>query len=1061
MEILNYLNKIQNYFHTGISTEHTYRNDLQNLIACMKKDISVINEPKHQKCGAPDFIIQIKDIPIGYAETKDIGTNLDKTEKSEQLERYISALDNFILTDYLEFRFFLFGKKVRQIKIGEVIDGKIKLFSENYDLLKKQLIEFCSFKGQTIKSSQKLAGIMAQKARLMKDVIFKIVSESSEKNTLKNQLDSIRQVLITNLGEKAFSDIYAQTIAYGLFAARLNDSTLSDFSRQEALFLVPKTNPFLRQLFTYVAGPELDERVVWIVNDLADILRATDIKTIISDFGKIISQNDPFLHFYETFLSEYDEALRKLRGVYYTPEPVVNFIVRAVDEILTAEFKLDAGIADTGKIEIEIEKAGYSKRVKEKVHRVQILDPAAGTGAFLSEIVKQIYKKFENQKGVWNSYVENNLIPRLHGFEILMAPYTMCHLKIEMMLRQLGYQSCNTQQRLRVFLTNSLQEAHPDTGSLFTSWLANEANEANIVKRDTPVMVVLGNPPYSGHSANKGEWIEAKLDDYKKEPSGGKLQEKNPKWINDDYVKFIRFGELLIEKNNEGILAFINNHSFLDNPTFRGMRWHLLNTFDKIYIIDLHGNTKKKEICPDGSLDQNVFDIQQGVSINIFVKTSRKKKNELAEVYAFDLFGSRDYKSEFLLKHNLKNIKFKKLQFCPPQYYFTYKDFSSQKKFNKGFSINELFKINSVGIVTARDEFTIKFNSEDLKKSIADFLRTDDEIARIKFNLGKDAQDWTIKTAKNDLEKTWPNFKLITEINYRPFDTRYTYYTGNSKGFHCRARENVMRHFLNGPNLGLISIRRSRSPEPWREIFATNKIIAGATSISALDINYLFPLYLYPEFNLQRRLFGDSGYERIPNLNSEIIKRFSENLNLKFSNEKENSKNTFAPVDVFDYIYAILHSNGYREKYKEFLKTDFARVPYPADKKQFWHAVKFGAELRQLHLLESDKLKKFITAYPKNGDNVITRSIRQSDFEMTDLKKRLGRIWINDYQYFEGIPFNAWNYFIGGYQPAQKWLKDRRGKALTVEEIFYYQKIISALFETEKIINEIDHNLKI
>lgn len=1061
MAVLNYINQIQKKFCSGISTEHTYRNDLHNLIACMNKDIIVTNEPKHQKCGAPDFIIRIKDIPVGYAETKDIGTNLDKTEKSGQIKRYVSALDNFILTDYLEFRFFLFGKKVRQIKIGEVIDGKIKLFSENYDLLKNQLIEFCSFKGQTIKSSQKLAEIMAQKAGLMKDVIFKIVSESSEKNSLKEQLDSFRQILITNLGEKAFSDIYAQTIAYGLFAARLNDSTLSNFSRQEALFLVPKTNPFLRQLFTYVAGPELDERVVWIVNDLADILRAADIKTIISDFGKTNNQTDPFLHFYETFLREYDSSLRQLRGVYYTPAPAVNFITRAVDEILETEFKLERGIADASKIEIEVEKSGYGKKVKEKVHRVQILDPAAGTGAFLSEVIKLICRKIESQKGVWNSYVENDLIPRLHGFEILMAPYTMCHLKIEMILRELGYKANDSKQRLRVFLTNSLQEAHPDTDSLFTSWLAEEANEANIVKRDAPVMVVMGNPPYSGHSANKGEWIEKKLDDYKREADGGKLKEKNPKWINDDYVKFIRFGETLIEKNKEGILAFINNHSFIDNPTFRGMRAHLLKTFDKIFIIDLHGNSKKKEVCPDGGADQNIFDIQQGVCINIFVKTAKGKKNGLAEVYSFDLFGSREYKSEFLLKHNLRNIKFKKLQFCPPQYYFTYKDFTSQKKYCKGFSLNELFKINSVGIVTARDDFAIKFCPEELKKTIVEFLQTDDELARIRFKLGKDVRDWKIELAKKDIEKTGTNFKLITEINYRPFDTRYTYYTGNSKGFHCMPRVNVMRHFLNGPNLGLISIRRSRSPEQWREIFATNKIIAGATSISALDINYLFPLYLYPEFNLQRRLFGDSGYERIPNLNSEVIKRFSENLNLTFSNEKENSKNAFAPIDVFDYVYAVLHSNGYREKYKEFLKTDFARVPYPDDKKQFWPAVKLGTELRQLHLMESEKLKKFITAYPINGDNIITRQITKSDFEITNSKKQTGRLWINDYQYFEEVPFKVWNYYIGGYQPAQKWLKDRRGKALTVEEIFYYQKIISSLFETEKIINEIDHNLKI
>lgn len=1056
MIVKDYIYQIQKRFEAGICTEHSYRADLQNLLTSLVKEIDVINEPRRQQCGAPDYIIQKKEIPIGYIEAKDIGAALDKVEHSEQIKRYTGALDNLILTDYLEFRFFKSGEKTRTIKLGEIINNKINLFPDNNEIFKNLIIDFCGFQGQTIKSSQKLAKIMAQKARLMKDVIFNVVIDVTENNTLLEQLKSFRQVLITNLGEQAFSDIYAQTIAYGLFAARLNDLTVSNFSRQEALFLVPKSNPFLRQLFTYVAGPELDERVVWIVNDLADILKATDIKKIITDFGKTMRQNDPFLHFYETFLSEYDETLRKLRGVYYTPEPVVNFIVRAVDEILTTEFKLNNGISNDDKIEIEIKKTGYSKKVKEKVHRVQILDPSAGTGAFLSEVVKQIYKKIESQKGIWNSYVENDLIPRLNGFEILMAPYTMCHLKIDMMLRQLGYQPRDKQQRLRVFLTNSLQEAHPDTGSLFTSWLANEANEANIVKRDTPVMVVLGNPPYSGHSANKGEWIETKLQDYKKEPGGGKLQEKNPKWINDDYVKFIRFGELLIEKNKEGILAFINNHSFLDNPTFRGMRWHLLNTFDKIYIIDLHGNTKKKEICPDGSIDQNVFDIQQGVSINIFVKTSNKKKKGLAEVFTFDLFGNRDYKSEFLFSHNLKNIKFKKLHFQPPQYYFVQKDWTAKKKYDKGFSIQELFNVNSVGIVTARDEFTIKYTPEDLKQTITEFMNTEDEIARIKFKLGKDAQDWKIKFAKNDLKRTGPNFKFITEISYRPFDTRYTYYTGNSKGFHCRTRENVMKHFLNGPNVGLITIRRSRNLDPWREVFVTNKIIAGATAISSLDINYLFPLYLYPDFDIQHKLFGETGHTRTPNLNSDIINNMSEKLDLKFTNEKENTRNTFAPIDAFDYIYAILHSTKYRIKYQEFLKTDFPCIPYPSNKNIFRTLVKFGSKLRQLHLLESPKSKKIITTYPQNGNNVITRSIGKSDFEITDIKKGLGRIWINDEQYFDNIPLCTWTSYIGGYQPAQKWLKDRNQKELQVDDIFYYQKIIVSLYETEKIISQIN-----
>jgi len=416
---------------------------------------------------------------------------------------------------------------------------------------------------------------------------------------------------------------YCFTNPYGMFAARLHDTTLEDFTRQEAAELIPKSNPFLRKLFGYVAGPDIDERIKRTVDNLADVFRATNVEELLKNFGKSTQTNDPIIHFYETFLSEYDPKLRKSRGVWYTPEPVVNFIVRAVDDILKTEFNLPQGLADTSKTKIKVPEQGSTKLVEKEVHKVQILDPATGTGTFLSEVVKLIYNKnFKNLQGVWSSYVEEHLIPRLNGFEILMASYSMAHLKLDMLLRETGYKPTRD-QRFNIYLTNSLEEHHPDTGTLFSNWLSTEANDANHIKRDTPVMCVIGNPPYSGESSNKGKWIMDLMEDYKKEPGGKqKLQERNPKWINDDYVKFLRYGQYYIEKNGEGILAFINPHGFLDNPTFRGMRWNLLKTYDKIYTIDLHGNSKKKEVSPDGSPDVNVFDIMQGVSINLFVKTS-------------------------------------------------------------------------------------------------------------------------------------------------------------------------------------------------------------------------------------------------------------------------------------------------------------------------------------------------------------------------------------------------------------------------------------------------------
>lgn len=589
MSLDDYLKQVKQRLKTGISTEHSYRSDLQVLLNNLVKGITVTNEPKRQKCGAPDYIIQKKEVPIGYIEAKDIGIDLDKTEKSDQMKRYLASLDNLVLTDYLEFRFYRYASRVAKIKIASFDNNKFITYPENFDSLTTYLDNFCGFTGQTIKSAEKLAKMMAQKARMMEQVLHNAVKNDEEDNTLKDQLEAFRHILIHDLDEKTFADIYAQTIAYGLFAARLCDETLEDFSRQEARELIPRTNPFLRNLFDYVSGAQLDERVVWIVDDLCEIFRATDLREILADFGKSTGQNDPFLHFYETFLAEYDPKLRKSRGVYYTPEPVVNFIVRAVDDILKTEFDLPKGLADTSKIKIKRKLEGTAtKRGKDiykevEVHKVQILDPATGTGTFLAETVKQIYTKFKGQEGLWSSYVENDLIPRLNGFEILMASYTMCHLKLEMLLKETGYKpkEDKAQPRIKVYLTNSLEEVHPDTGTLFASWLARESIESNYVKRDTPVMCIIGNPPYSVSSTNKNDWIGNLIADYKKN-----LNEKSYNSLSDDYVKFIRYGQSLVEKNGSGILAYISNNSFVDGIVFRQMRKHLLECFDKIYILD-------------------------------------------------------------------------------------------------------------------------------------------------------------------------------------------------------------------------------------------------------------------------------------------------------------------------------------------------------------------------------------------------------------------------------------------------------------------------------------------
>ncbi|QXP71149.1 N-6 DNA methylase [Polaribacter sp. R2A056_3_33] len=1060
MTIENYIDNLNQRYTLGNATEHTFRGDLQQLLETLLPDIRATNEPKRQKCGAPDYILTKKEIPVGFIEAKDIGDKdllgKKKTGNKEQFDRYKASLSNLIFTDYIDFHIYRDSELITKIAIAEVVDNQIKPLPENFETFTNLIKDFTTHISQSIKSSKRLAEMMAGKARLLSDVIEKALNsdnEHLEDSTLKEQMTAFKEILIHDITPKGFADVYAQTIAYGLFAARLHDPTLDTFSRQEAAELIPKSNPFLRKLFGYIAGADIDDRIKWIVDNLAEIFLACNVEEILKNYGKSTKMEDPIIHFYETFLAEYDPKLRKARGVWYTPAPVVNFIVRAVDDILKTEFDLPQGLADSSKTTVKVKtdianknfKSGY-KEVDKEVHKVQVLDPATGTGTFLAEVIKHVHKKFKGQEGIWSSYAENNLLPRLNGFELLMASYAMAHLQIDLLLRETGFKATRN-QRTKIYLTNSLEEYHPDTGTLFANWLSSEANEANHIKRDTPVMCIIGNPPYSGESANKGDWIMSLMDDYKKEPGGKvKLKERNPKWINDDYVKFLRYGQHFIEKNGTGVLAFINPHGFLDNPTFRGMRWNLLKTYDKIYTIDLHGNSKKKETAPDGSADVNVFDIMQGVSINIFIKTGKKKTNELGKVFHYDLFGKRDFKYDFLNDNSIKNIDFTELPNIAPDYYMVQKDFESQGKYNKGICLTDLFILNNVGIVTSRDSFVIDENKQTLVNRIKDFfiLESDEILNNYKLRENK---TWKINKVKQK-EKQFET-ECIKSISYRPFDNRFIYYNNS---FIERTRLEVMQHLQKEPNLAIAVKRQSKLDFSY--IFITNRLTESCLFESAYANNSTLPLYLYPEQTNQQTT--ENSPERIPNLNLEIIKEISKKLELTFTNEKEQTKNTFAPIDILDYIYAVLHSPTYREKYKEFLKIDFPRVPYPKDQATFWQLVKLGKEIREIHLLESETVENYITSYPETGDNIITRKLTKTNIGYEPITETLGKVWINDTQYFNNVPLVAWEFYIGGYQPAQKWLKDRKDRELSFEDILHYQKIIVALSETHRLMQEID-----
>ena len=803
MTLDQYVGHLNAKYKLGNATEHTFRGLLEQLLESIVPEIRATNEPKRQQCGAPDYILTKKEIPVGFIEAKDIGdkdlSGLKKTGNKEQFDRYKNSLNNLIFTDYIDFHLYNDGIFITKIAIAEIQNASIIAKPENFLAFTNLIKDFCSTVSQTIKSPKKLAEMMAGKARLLSDVIeLSLLSDenNSQDSTLKDQMNAFKEILIHDITPKGFADVYAQTIAYGMFAARLHDPTLPTFSRQEASELIPKSNPFLRKLFGYIAGPDLDDRIKWIVDSLVEIFLACDVADILKNYGKSTKMEDPIIHFYETFLSEYDPKLRKARGVWYTPKPVVNFIIRAVDDILKTEFDLPQGLADNSKTKIKINQQG--KTIEQEVHKVQILDPATGTGTFLAEVVKHIHAKFKGQQGVWSNYVETHLLPRLNGFELLMASYAMAHLQMDLLLTETGFKPTKD-QRFKIYLTNSLEESHPDTGTLFANWLSSEANEANFIKRDTPVMCIVGNPPYSGESKNKGEWIMGLMEDYKKEPGGiEKLKERNPKAINDDYVKFLRYGQYYIEKNGSGVLAFINPHGFLDNLTYRGMRWNLLKTYDKIYTIDLHGNAKKKEISPDGSADVNVFDIMQGVAINIFVKTGKKKPTELGKVFHFDLYGKRDFKYDFLSKNSLKTIDYKELPNVEPNYFFTPKNFETQNNYESGFKIDELFKTYGMGITTGDDKNLIDFSYSSLQKNFT----------------------------QNNIKK----------IAYRLFDERFINY---DLKLIDRSREKLMSNFINKENLGLISLKGVRNDLTSK--FSITKLISDKSIASTLDNGFVFP----------------------------------------------------------------------------------------------------------------------------------------------------------------------------------------------------------------------------
>jgi Type ISP C-terminal specificity domain/N-6 DNA Methylase len=1039
----SYLRRILEIANRGDAREESFYSSLEGLFktyaeSVSKSKVHITTLPKKTDAGNPDFRIWGgQQNIVGYIEAKKpTESNLDLIESGEQLKRYLHTFPNLILTNFLEFRLYRDGQLIDKVQVARpFVVHKLKTVppvekeAEFLSLLEK----FFAFLLPKSYSAKTLAIELAKRTRFLKDeVIAEELKEESERGRghILGFYEAFKKHLISGLTMDDFADLYAQTIAYGLFAARTRSQ--NGFNRKLAYDNIPPTIGILRDVFQFISMGDLPQQMEWIVDDISEVLAAADVNQILHKYYQEGKGKDPIIHFYETFLTEYDPAERERRGVYYTPEPVVSYITRSLHVILKEYFNRTDGFA---------------------THSVTVLDPAAGTLTFLADASKLAVAEFIEKygEGGKTDLIKDHILKNFYAFELMMAPYAVGHLKMSFLLEELGFR-LRKEDRFKLYLTNTLEmEELAESKLPGMSSLAEESHLAGKVKKETPILVVLGNPPYSGHSANVPWKIIEELDkakkrivrrrvktfigelieDYKR-VDGKSLGERNPKWLQDDYVKFIRFAQWKIDQAGEGVLGFITNHSYLDNPTFRGMRQSLMNNFDHIYLLDLHGNSLKKEKCPDGSEDKNVFDIQQGVAIGLFIKKTDLKK----KIVHSERWGLREKKYEWLFKNDLNTTKWKPIKPKTPFYFFVPRDEATLDQYDQYPKVTEIFPINSVGIVTARDHLTIKWTPQEVWTTVLNFSKLDVEMARQAYDLGKDATDWKVELAQKDLKDSGLDKKRIAPILYRPFDIRYTYYTGKSRGFQCRPRPEVMRHMMQ-ENLGLITLRKGLPGYNYSWMFACKSFVShGVFYNGNQSTEYLFPLYLYPDTDKKDLFSSAETQHKTPNINPDLVASLS----------KAYGKRP-TPEEIFCYVYAVLYSNTYRTQYAEFLKTDFPRVPFTKSQKTFLEMYKCGKQLVELHLFKSHDLDPPTARFQGKGDNRVEKP-RYSEKEK--------RVYINADQYFEGVGKEVWECQIGGYQVQDKWLKDRKKRILSLEDIQHYCRVATALKKTIGIQENID-----
>ena len=970
--------------------------------------LTFTQEPRRlDRIGRPDFIAMEGLLPIGYIEAEAYNRDLDRLtgHAREQNARFIENLDNFILTNFVEFRLYTDG----QLRaIANITDAPEEL---------ETLLEgFLNAGGVQIASPEVLARYLARRTRELQTQIATTLTD--EDSNIHAMFSAFKETLISTLTPDDFADMYAQTLAYGLFAARCTLPNAANFSRYTAAEALPRSNPFLVQLFYHVASPALEANVTYILDDIASLLRNVPTEMLRTAFAARNHLEDPVIHFYETFLAEYDPQRRVDRGVYYTPPQVISYIVRSVDSLLKTELNRSEGLADDNTL---------------------ILDPATGTGGFLLTVLDNIRELVIETYGTgeWIQYINAELVKRIFGFELLVAPYTIAHLKLSLFLQAQGWRA---DERLRIYLTNTLEQPDEMQPPIpFAGFISDEANAALSVKRDEPLLVILGNPPYQRKSANPSRigraltFIGELIEDYK-QVDGEPLGERNSKALQADYVKFIRWAQWRIDKNGEGIVGYIVNNSFLDGPMFRGMRKSLLDSFNAIYLLNLHGSNRRTEAVPEGERDENVFDISQGVCILLCVK--ERDNHEPAKIYYADLWGSREEKYNTLPKTDVRSTEWCELQPISPYYLLVPQNIGYSAEYERGWEITDIFQIGSVGIATGRDKLTIHRTAEKLRETVSDFVALTEIEVKQKYDL-KDSGDWKIYRVQADLRNHPDIDRHIGSIHYRPFDTRSTYYTGQSAGFHGRPRPEVMYNLLT-ENLALCVCRIVPSPV-WQHALVTDKITEKCyISNRGSESTYVFPLHLYPD----PQELGITT-ERSLNFKPAFLTAFSEALRLP-QVDPFNLPEGVAPEELLAYIYAILYSPTYRERYYDFLKYDFPRIPLPQDIDQFRTLAALGQHLIDWHLLKDVQIPPR-HRFEGEGDSIVAR-VRYSD----------GRVWINPSQFFTDVPVAVWEYEVGAYQVCAKWLKDRRGEVLRREDLQRYRAILVAVAETLRVMAEVD-----